>query len=221
MGTTLTGVGLFVWTLIGHPPPWAIATALLGGFIFASYFTWRDEYLRLQTALRRPESLRAYVKGTIGSVFSSSQKLTFRWIYADLDVAVLNAGSPTIIEGWALEFDGQSVAMRPRSLEESLTADERTKIENLLALSHRPLATGGRKELLLKFVLKDLTEKDDDDEWRESTYHTSIDADPRTPHWFLTFRDVSGVAYKVPLAKRGLFLSNIESTDLTPITETV
>jgi hypothetical protein len=210
MGGTIPGIGLFTWTLLGQPPHWAIGTVLVGALLFSAYFTWRDEYLALQKRMEQPPLLRAYVKGLAGVIhkYGPTTEASYSWVYTDLRIALLNAGPPTIIDDWGLDKPtGERIPVQERSLEESLTPDERTRIGNLQDLMHRPLGTGQRKELLLRFVLKNLEGVDD---WREDSSVKMLENEAGEYGWLLSFRDVAGVTHKIPLVRKGLFLANAE-----------
>ena len=71
--------------------------------------------------------------------------------------------------------------MTERSVNESLTPDERTKIDNLLDLAHTPLPTGGRKEVLLRFKLRELEDS------IVKRFKVTEEGG-----WFLSFRDERG-----------------------------
>ena len=121
---------MFIWALYGQLPHWAIGLVLVGALLFSAYFTWRDEYLALKTHTQQPQQLRAYATGMISVInsYGPTPASSYNWLYVDLKVSILNAGPPTIIENWALELPtGQRVSMRERSLNESLTLDERTR----------------------------------------------------------------------------------------------
>jgi hypothetical protein len=210
MGGTLLSIVLFVWSLLGSVPHWAVGFVLVGALLFSGYFTWRDEFLALRKYEQQPPQLRAYVNGMVGEIHHHGPRAgdSYHWIYTDLRVSILNAGPPTIIERWTLELPtGECLSMRERNLNESLTLDERTRIENLLELSREPLDTGGRKELLLTFVLEDIGNSDRDGDGRARF------TDGREVGWALSFCDVAGRTHKVALVRNGLFIESIDGLD--------
>src|SRR5258707_1284000 len=81
MGGTTIGVALFVWTLVGQPPHWAVGLILVGALLFSAYFTWRDEFLALRKYQQQPPRLRAYVNGSIGEIHAHGPRTSdsYEW----------------------------------------------------------------------------------------------------------------------------------------------
>lgn len=226
MGGTIVGIGLFVWTLLGSPPHWAIGLVLVGALLFSAYFVWRNEFLARQQSeqkIRVRIDHAAVADGTIASLDMENPSAPSTDIGAHLGMhttlTVFNAGPPTVLDDWELILPDGSIAKAFDTTEtryesrwpRSRPHEEFKLIDNFHDLAANPLGTGQRKQMLLEFQSADL----------DTTKAEELKKGDLP--WVLIFRDASGTKYKVNLIRQGYVYKQIEDplTDLTPIPKTV
>ena len=141
MGGTVPGIALFVWSLTGSPPHWTVSLILVGALLSSAYFAWHDEYLaKLEGLLHlRIKISEIAIYDTLG--------------FVEIVATVFNAGPPTIIEDWVLEFpNGLRASSSPRDVDKTLLLPvERIGYQNVAKIAEQPLETGGRREVRLDF----------------------------------------------------------------------
>lgn len=220
MGGTIPGIVLFVWSLFGSLPRWTVGLVLVGALLFSGYFAWRDEYIARQQSEQQIRVKIGFAPAADGLTTSfpmenpEASEIIAGHVGMRATLSVFNAGPPTVIDDWELSLPDGSVARAFDTTEtrtqspfpHSRPAEEFRLIDNVKELAHTPLPTGQRKELLLEFQSADLDVAKADELKKEGL------------PWALTFRDASGVRYKVNLVRRGGVYEQIEDvlTDLTP-----
>jgi hypothetical protein len=155
MGGSIPGIGLFVWSLVGSPPHWAVGLVLLGALLFSAYFTWLEEYLALksQHSGANEKRLRVRVQGLYGGT-DASRMGRDTWDHptgriADTVVAVIeafNSGPPSIAADWRLAI--------PSDLKLLTNLLEFGMMEGAEDIRSQPIQTGSRKIARLKFEVR-------------------------------------------------------------------